>query len=85
MIIAIRPVTLDDAEAFMRLNLALDVGLHRLELMVMTHNAAAVALYRKMGFQVEGTHTHALCVDGRYVDEYCMAKLLGDAQFSPPR
>lgn len=55
---------------------AASVGLHRLELTVMTHNAAAVALYRKLGFQVEGTHAHTLCVEGRYVDEFSMAKLL---------
>lgn len=55
---------------------AVGAGLHRLELTVMTHNAAAVALYRKMGFVVEGTHAHTLCVDGRYVDEFSMAKLL---------
>lgn len=52
------------------------VGLHRLELTVMTHNAAGVALYRKMGFTIEGTKRHSLVVDGAWVDEYYMAKLL---------
>lgn len=51
-------------------------GLHRLELTVMVHNAAGLALYRKMGFQVEGTRVHSLRVDGRWVDEVSMAKLL---------
>ncbi len=51
-------------------------GLHRLELTVITHNEAALALYRKMGFQIEGTRRHALLIDGVYVDEYYMAKLL---------
>jgi len=55
---------------------ARNIGVHRLELTVMTHNAAAVALYRKMGFEVEGTARDTLLVDGRYVDEYLMAKLL---------
>lgn len=51
-------------------------GLHRLELTVMAHNAAALALYRKLGFEIEGTLRHSLCVDGAWVDEYAMARLL---------
>jgi RimJ/RimL family protein N-acetyltransferase len=50
--------------------------LHRLELTVMTHNRRAVALYQKMGFEIEGTKWHALKVDGRFVNEYYMGKLL---------
>ena len=52
------------------------IGAHRLELTVMTHNLAAVALYRKMGFEIEGTARDTLLVDGQYVDEYLMAKLI---------
>ena len=55
---------------------AAEHGLHRLELTVMTHNEAGVGLYRKMGFMVEGVARHALRVDGEWVDEYHMAKLL---------
>jgi RimJ/RimL family protein N-acetyltransferase len=51
-------------------------GLHRLELTVMTHNERAVRLYRKMGFIIEGTTREDLFVDGRYVDQYLMGKLL---------
>ncbi len=51
-------------------------GAHRLELTVMPHNAAGLALYRKMGFEIEGTLRHALRVDGVYVDEITMAKVL---------
>jgi len=51
-------------------------GLHRLELTVMTHNQAGIALYKKMGFEIEGTRRHSLRVDGQYVDEYSMALLL---------
>lgn len=51
-------------------------GIHRLELTVMAHNAAAVALYEKAGFAVEGTRRHSILVDGSYVDEHYMAKLL---------
>ena len=50
--------------------------LHRLELTVMTHNAPAIALYQKFGFQIEGTKRHSLKVDGIYVDEYVMARVL---------
>lgn len=51
-------------------------GLHRLELTVMTHNERGIRLYRKMGFEVEGTRKHSLKVCGEYADEYEMAKLL---------
>jgi RimJ/RimL family protein N-acetyltransferase len=55
---------------------ARSVGLHRLELTVMAHNHRAIALYTKMGFRFEGTKRDSLKVDGVYVDEYYMAKLL---------
>lgn len=51
-------------------------GIGRLELTVMTHNLPAVALYKKAGFKVEGTRSRSLSMDGSYVDEYWMAKLL---------
>jgi RimJ/RimL family protein N-acetyltransferase len=51
-------------------------GIHRLELTVMSHNVRAVHLYEKMGFQSEGIKHHSLCVDGEYVDELYMSKLL---------
>lgn len=50
--------------------------LHRLALTVMTHNDRAIALYKKMGFLIEGLHKHSMQVDGTYIDEYTMAKLL---------
>ena len=53
-----------------------DSELHRLELTVMTHNAPAIALYQKFGFQIEGTKRASLKVDGTYVDEYVMSLLL---------
>lgn len=51
-------------------------GLHRLELSVMAHNQAGLALYKKQGFEIEGRMKHALYVNSRYVDEFHMAKLL---------
>lgn len=55
---------------------AREVGLHRLELTVMAHNARAIALYKKMGFEVEGVARHSLCVNGEWVDELDMGKLV---------
>jgi RimJ/RimL family protein N-acetyltransferase len=51
-------------------------GIHRLELTVMTHNERAIWLYSKMGYQIEGVQKDSLRVDGQYVDEYRMAKVL---------
>jgi RimJ/RimL family protein N-acetyltransferase len=51
-------------------------GLHRLELTVMTHNHLGIALYKKMGFEIEGTALDALVVDGKYVNLHYMRKLL---------
>lgn len=50
-------------------------GLTRLELTVMCHNAAALRLYQKNSFEIEGRARRSLMVDGAPVDEYYMAKL----------
>jgi RimJ/RimL family protein N-acetyltransferase len=55
---------------------ALAHHLHRLELTVMSHNERAVHLYQKMGFVIEGVKKDSLRGDGKYVDEYYMAKIL---------
>ncbi|MBE3559860.1 MAG: GNAT family N-acetyltransferase [Ktedonobacteraceae bacterium] len=55
---------------------ARDRKLHRLELTVMAHNQAGIALYTKCGFTVEGRRRDACFVNGQYVDELYMAKLL---------
>jgi len=52
-------------------------GLHRLELMVNYNNERAIRLYEKFGFEREGVKRHALRVDGRYIDAFYMAKLIG--------
>ncbi len=55
---------------------ARQLHLHRLELGVMAHNTAAIALYKKQGFEIEGTRKHAYVINDHYVDEYYMAKIL---------
>lgn len=50
--------------------------LHRVELTVMSNNTAAIVLYEKAGFIKEGVKKDSLFVNGQYVDEYYMAKLL---------
>ena len=47
----------------------------RLELTVYTDNLAAVHLYRKFGFAIEGTCRAYAFRDGKYVDAYQMARL----------
>jgi putative acetyltransferase len=51
------------------------LNISRIELTVYTDNAAAVALYKKFGFEVEGTLRDYAFRDGRYVDAYAMARL----------
>jgi RimJ/RimL family protein N-acetyltransferase len=55
---------------------AKSIGVTRLELSVMCHNENAIKLYQNSGFEIEGKKLRAMKVDGEYVDEYYMAKLL---------
>lgn len=47
----------------------------RLELTVYTDNAAALSLYKKFGFEIEGTHKQYAFRNGVYVDSYSMARI----------
>ncbi len=51
-------------------------GIHRVELTVISKNEQAYSLYKKLGYETEGVKKHSLFIDGEYVDEYYMAKLL---------
>ncbi|ADL50452.1 GNAT family N-acetyltransferase [Clostridium cellulovorans] len=65
------------SEFFKRLDLwARQNSITRLELTVMSPNIIAKHLYEKYGFVVEGIKKNSMFVDGEYVDEFYMAKLL---------
>jgi len=49
---------------------------NRLELYVYARNQAAIALYRKFGFEVEGQRRRAIYQNGEYLDDLLMALLL---------
>ena len=51
------------------------LNLSRIELTVFVDNEAAVGLYKKFGFEVEGTHRKYAFRNGEYVDCYCMARV----------
>ncbi|MEH3147677.1 MAG: GNAT family N-acetyltransferase [Methylobacterium frigidaeris] len=47
----------------------------RIEMTVFVDNAGAIALYRKFGFEIEGTHRSASFRNGAFADVHCMARL----------
>jgi putative acetyltransferase len=53
------------------------LNLRRLELAVYVDNAPAIGLYKKFGFEVEGTRHAAAFRDGAFVDDFVMARLRG--------
>ena len=53
------------------------LGIRRLQLTVYVDNAPAIRLYRRFGFELEGTHRAYALRDGRYVDAHAMARLAG--------
>lgn len=65
------------SELFKKLDLwARQNNITRLELTVMCTNNIAIQLYEKNGFVIEGIKKNSMFVDGEYVDEFYMAKLL---------
>lgn len=53
------------------------LALHRLEFLAFTDNAPAIALCRKLGFEIEAIRKNAAVKDGKFADEYLMARLNG--------
>ena len=51
------------------------LDLHRIELEVFTDNEAGVRLYKRCGFEIEGTHKHYAFRQGEYVDAHSMARV----------
>jgi len=58
-------------------------GLARIELEVYKDNHNAIALYRRMGFKVEGLKPRAHLIDTDYRDVVCMGQLLGRSREKP--
>ena len=42
----------------------------------MAHNHRAIALYERVGFVREGRRVDCLLIDGKFLDELCMAMIL---------
>lgn len=51
------------------------LNVSRIELEVFPDNTAALALYRKFGFEIEGTMHASVFRDGEYIDSYLMARI----------
>lgn len=61
------------------MNNLIDIGdnwlmLVRIELGVFTDNEKAINLYKSLGFEIEGTKKYAIIRNGKYGDEYLMAR-----------
>ena len=52
-----------------------DMNLRRIELSVLTENTRALALYTKLGFQIEGEKREAVYKDNEYKNMYIMSIL----------
>ncbi len=55
---------------------AKDSGIVRLELTVECANEAAIRLYEKSGFSIEGKRVKSMKLNGEFVDEYYMARIV---------
>lgn len=55
---------------------AVENNITRLELTVVKNNEGAIKLYEKSGFKIEGIKEKSMIIDGNYVDEYYMGKIL---------
>ncbi len=55
---------------------ALKHNIHRIELTVVARNEAGLSLYKKMGYEIEGIKRDSLLINGEFMEEYYMAKLM---------
>lgn len=58
------------------LNIARKKKLTKIYLTVNTGNIKAINLYRKAGFEIEGSLRREMCLNGKYLDEYRMTLFL---------
>ncbi|SIN89393.1 L-amino acid N-acyltransferase YncA [Carnobacterium alterfunditum] len=56
--------------------LAVKQGIHKLSLRVLSTNPAAIHLYQKNGFQVEGRLKNEFWIEGQFIDDLLMAYFL---------
>ena len=54
------------------------LNVHRIELTVMCTNAHAVRMYRRFGFEIEGTLRDFSFTDGAYADAFTMGRIRPD-------
>lgn len=50
--------------------------IHRLQLTVMVDNKIAIIFYKKQGFMIEGIKRDSIMINGKYIDELYMSKLI---------
>lgn len=60
-------------------------GITRIEAMVRANNQRGINLYTRNGFTIEGTRKNSAFIDGEYINEYFIAKILNEeASWEPP-
>ena len=62
---------------FKAIEWAEETGIRRLQLAVIANNDAALATYRKSGFEIEGTLNNAAVIRGALFDVHIMARQVG--------
>lgn len=60
------------------------VGLQRIQLTVFSDNEAAMGLYKKFGFEIEGRHRRFARRGADFVDAFTMALLFDDGEAAQP-
>ena len=55
---------------------AKSVGIKRIWFYVVADNVSAISLYLKLGYRFEGLRRDSYLLDGKFTDEYIMAKIL---------